>query len=134
MPPLTLPPLPGAGVVGVVVLPGPTWMPGGPSPEDPEPDPVLVGVVGRRVSRPTAWAAVSSTVVDVRPDAVAAWAWAPPARASTTDQAAERRASDRRGSREPPPERSRQVAEPGHHPPTSEARMETSSGARMARA
>jgi hypothetical protein len=34
LPPLTVPPLPDTGVVGVVVPPGPTWMPGGPSPEE----------------------------------------------------------------------------------------------------
>ncbi|MDA8310168.1 MAG: hypothetical protein M0Z46_06070 [Actinomycetota bacterium] len=38
MPPLTVPPLPGAGVLGVVVPPGPTWTGGGPSLAVPEPD------------------------------------------------------------------------------------------------
>ncbi|MDA8076508.1 MAG: hypothetical protein M0Z40_15000 [Actinomycetota bacterium] len=38
MPPLTVPPLPGVGVLGVVVPDGPTWIGGGPSPAVPEPD------------------------------------------------------------------------------------------------
>src|SRR5487761_2687831 len=38
VPPLTVPPLPDAGTLGVVVPDGPTWIGGGPSPAVPEPD------------------------------------------------------------------------------------------------
>jgi hypothetical protein len=73
VPPLTLPPLPGVGVVGAVVLPGPTWMPGGPSTDDPEPDPAVVGVVvavlvDAAVVEPETWAAVNSIVVTFAPE------------------------------------------------------------------
>ena len=62
LPPLTAPPLPASGVLGAVVLPGPTWMPGGPSPEDPELDPDVIGVVVEAVLvDPEAWAAVNAT-------------------------------------------------------------------------
>jgi hypothetical protein len=50
LPPLTVPPLPDTGLLGVVVPPGPTWMPGGPPPEELDdeselPEGVVVAVV-----------------------------------------------------------------------------------------
>jgi hypothetical protein len=65
-------------VLGAVVLPGPTWMPGGPSPEDPEldPDPVAV-VVGAVLVDPEAWAAVNSTLMTFIAGRWKPWASAP---------------------------------------------------------
>ena len=132
LPPLTAPPLPASGVLGAVVLPGPAWMPGGPSPEDPELDPDVIGVVVEAVLvDPEAWAAVNATPRrSSRAGGVrrhrSLGGVAAAAKSEYSDQAADRDellrvpGSPRVGS--------------GRHPPTSEARMKTSSGARTASA
>jgi hypothetical protein len=62
VPPLTVPPLPAAGVVGAVVLVGPTWMP--PELLDDEPDEPEAVVLGDVVPDVVALSAAVSTIAD----------------------------------------------------------------------
>ncbi len=129
VPPLTVPPLPGAGVVGVVVPPGRPGCPVGPLPEP--------RVAGRRavvVVEVAAVSAVSTTAIGMP----RSWR---SVRVVGCAADAERQHGDEGepGDEQrpaPPGTRRRRSDQSGDHahPPTIEARIETSSGARMASA
>ena len=127
LPPLTVPPLPGAGVVGVVVPPGRPGCPAGPSPEPTRSRVVVRG----RSSVDAVWSAVANGHRSARSPTGGVWPMARGVALAPGEHGHERRA--------PATSRSRGAgAEPAEpvivHPPTIEARMDTSSGAKMARA